>query len=144
MDFDGILNLGTNEPGPTNRNPRDGTLECMTDLVDCCGTESDSPSWSVRPERGDWYFPDGTAIGFGGGTRFLVNRSPNEIINGQQFYGSVRLFRRFSGVPERGRFRCELPNAADPSVNQIIYVNIRELIVINGYILMVTEVYVHA
>ena len=45
---------------------------------------------------------------------------------GQQFNGSVRLFHRFSAVPERGRFRCELPSAANPSVNQILYVNICE------------------
>ena len=59
MDFDDVLNLGANDPGPINRNPRDGTLECMTDLVDCCGTESGS---TMRIERGDWYFPDGTII----------------------------------------------------------------------------------
>ena len=40
---------------------------------------------------GDWYLPDGTRVGFGGGTRFLVNRGP-KIIYGQQFNGSVRLF----------------------------------------------------
>ena len=97
-------------------------LQCVTDLVDCCGTESGT----VRTECGDWYFPDGRRVEFGGGTRFLVNRGPNEVINRQQFNGSVRLFRRFSGVPERGRFFCELPNAADPTVNQVLYVNICE------------------
>ena len=125
MDFDDTLNIGSG-PAPTNRNPgSDGApgaaLECMTDLVDCCGTESGSP---MRTERGNWYFPDGTTVGFGSGTRFLVNRGPNEVINGEQFYGSVRLFRRFSAVPERGRFRCELPNAA--GVDQNLYVNICE------------------
>ena len=51
----------------------------------------------MRTERGDWYFPDGHRVGFGGGTWFLVNRGPNEVIlDGQQFYGSVRLFHRFS------------------------------------------------
>ena len=80
----------------------------------------------MRTEHGDWYFPDGRRVEFGGGTRFLVNRGPNEVINGKHFNGSVRLFRRFSGVPERGRFFCELPNAADPSVNQVLYVNICE------------------
>ena len=129
MDFDDTLNIGGG-PGPTNRNPgSDGAaLECKTDLVDCCGTESGSP---VRAQHGNWYFPDGTRVGefASSGTRFMVNRGPNEVINGQQFNGSVRLFRRFSAVPERGRFRCELPNNANPSVNQIIYVNICELIV---------------
>ena len=120
VDFDDILNIGSYII-PSNMNPSDRALQCITDLVDCCGTESGT----VRAERGDWYFPDGRRVEFGGGyTRFLVNRGPNEVIGEQQFNGSVRLFRRFSRVPERGRFRCELPNAANPSVNQNIYVNI--------------------
>ena len=125
MDLDDVLNLGSNEPGPTNRAParENAALECMTDLVDCCGTEPGSP---MRAVRGNWYFPDGSTVGFGGGTRFLVNRGPNEVITGQQFNGSVRLFRRFAGAPERGRFRCELPNAA--GVNQSLYVNICEFV----------------
>ena len=133
MDFDDVLNIGSGGSGPTNRDPRSdlyggAALECITDLVDCCGTEPDTPQNVIRTERGNWYFPDGTTVGFGGGTRFLVNRGPNELINGQQFYGSVRLFRRFSTVPGRGHFHCELPNAADPSVNQTLYVNICEFV----------------
>ena len=81
-----------------------------------------------RTERGNWYFPDGTVVlDTGNDTfteRFQVNRGPNEVIDGQTVCGSVCLFRRFSGVPGRGRFHCELPNAADPSVNQTIYVNV--------------------
>ena len=131
VDFDDIFNAGSGS-APTNRNPayEDSVLQCVTDLVDCCGTESDTPQNIMHTERGNWYFPDGTTVGFGSGTRFLVNRGPNEVINGEQFYGSVRLFRRFSAVPERGRFRCELPSAAHPIIyrNQIIYVNICEFI----------------
>ena len=128
MDFDDVLNIGTG-PAPTNRNPgSDGAaLECITDLVDCCGTESGSPV--SRTQHGDWFFPDGTNVELdSGNSHFLVNRGPNEVINGQYFNGSVRLFRRFSAIPERGRFRCELPNA--DGVDQTIYVNICELIVI--------------
>ena len=125
MDFDDIFNIG-GDPAPTNRNPAsdDAALQCMTDLLDCCGTESGT----VRTERGNWFFPDGTTIGFGSGARFLVNRGPNEVINAEQFNGSVRLFRRFSGAPERGRFRCELPSAADPNTDLILYVNICEFV----------------
>ena len=125
VDFDDVLNIGYNII-PSNRNLSDRALQCITDLVDCCGIESAT----VRAEHGDWYFPDGRRVGFGGGIwpRFLVNRGPNEVIDGQQFYGSVRLFRRFSRVPERGRFRCELPSAANPSVNQTLYVNICEFV----------------
>ena len=110
---------------PSNTNPRDGALKCVTDLVDCCGTES---SGTMRTERGNWYFPDGNRVVDSNNdtVRFQVNRGPNELLsNGTQIYGSVRLFRRYS-PPQRGRFRCELPNAANPSVDQTLYVNICE------------------
>ena len=128
VDYDDVFNIGSDPSNiPSNRNPvsANAALQCITDLVDCCGTESGS---TVRTEHGNWYFPDGATVGFGDGTQFLVNRGPNEVINGQQFNGSVRLFRRFSAAPERGRFRCEIPNAANPSVNQILYINVCEFI----------------
>ena len=142
MDFDDVLNIGSG-PGPTNRNPRSdvsgAALECITDLVDCCGTESDSPV--SRAQRGNWFFPGGTNVeSASGAARFMVNRGPNEVIHGQQFNGSVRLFRSFSAVTGRGRFYCELPSAANPSTDLTIYVNICELIVIIGY--MITEFYI--
>ena len=133
MDFDDTLNIGgSHRLGPSNAgNPNsDSTgaaLECITDLEDCCGTESGT----VRAMHGNWYFPNGSRVDDfvrDSSTRFMVNRGPNEIIGEQQFNGSVRLFRRYSNVRERGRFRCELPNAADPNINQTIYVNICELI----------------
>ena len=65
-------------PLPSNREPASAndSLQCITDLVDCCGTESGSPVCHSA-ERGDWYFPDGTTeVGFGSGTWFLVNRGP--------------------------------------------------------------------
>ena len=138
MDIDDILNIGSPDIAPTNRNPDSNgapgvALECITDLVDCCGTEPGTPSGVMRTVHGNWYFPDGNRVEFSNGaSRFLANRGPHEDINGQQFYGSVRLYKRFSGAPGRGRFRCELPNAADPSVNQTLYVNICEF-VINYY-----------
>ena len=127
MDFDDTLNIGGDPAAPTNRNPgtNGAALECITNLENCCGSESDSPV--SRAVHGNWYFPGGTRVGeFGGGTRFMVNRGPNEVIGQQQVNGSVRLFRRYSDVRERGRFYCELPNAAN--VNQTIYVNICELV----------------
>ena len=124
MDIDDVMYT---EPGsrpfsdlPSNTNPRDEAVLCVTDLVDCCA--------SPRTVRGNWYLPDGTRVGLdtGSGTpAFYANRGPNEVINGQTVYGSVRLYRRFTPA-QRGRFRCELPSAADPSVNQILYVNICE------------------
>ena len=126
VDFDDIM-YTTPDPCcndlPSNRNPRDEALKCVTDLVDCCGTESGT----MRTERGDWHLPNGGRVGFdnGGGVAFLANRGPNEEIDGQRFYGSVRLYRKYSPA-ERGHFRCELPSAANPSVNQILYANICE------------------
>ena len=99
----------------------------MTDLVDCCG--------APHTVRGDWYYhgrqtavPSSGSDNFitYGSPSFLSNRGPNEVRDRRQFYGSVRLFRRWSDPPERGRFRCEIPSAANPNVTQTLYVNIGE------------------
>jgi hypothetical protein len=126
VDLDDILYRAPGRQGydqpPTNAQPliHDGALLCVTDLVDCCN--------APRTVRGDWYYPNGRRVPSGnGGAAFLRNRGPNELINGRQFYGSVRLFRRWSSPRERGRFRCEIPSAADPNVTQILYANIGEL-----------------
>ena len=127
VDLADILYRVPGHPGydqpPTNAQPliHDGALLCVTDLEDCC----DAP----HTVRGDWYYPDGRTVlndTLGGPkpAAFLINRGPNEVRNGRQFYGSVRLFRRWSEPPERGRFRCELPSAADPNVTQTLYANI--------------------
>ena len=118
---------------PSNQRPdlHDQGLLCVTDLVDCC----ESP----KTVRGDWYLPDGRRIEDTFtmyGSLFRVNRGPNEVMNERQFYGSVRLFRRYSRPSGRGRFYCELPTAADPSVNQTLYVNIGELVIINSFSLI--------
>ena len=87
---------------------------CVTDLVDCCETEG----------LGNWYYPDGNTIVAGVGfSTFHTNRGQNEFISGQQFYGSVRLWRIYT-PPERGLFRCELSDAN--GVSQSLYVNICE------------------
>ena len=106
---------------PSNSNPRDEALLCVTDLIE-----------SPRTVHGDWYYPDGTRVEFNptASSTFRANRGPNVEMNGQiQFYGSVRLFRQYGNPPGRGRFYCELPSAADPSVNQTLYANIGNLLV---------------
>ena len=119
VDFDDILYTTSNADAPSNINPSDALL-CVTDLIDCCA--------SPHTVRGDWYFPDESRVGFGGsGAALQANRGPNEEINGQTVFGSVRLYRRYA-APERGRFYCELPSAANPSVNQTLYANICEFI----------------
>ncbi len=136
VDLDDVLYTApypccNTNPSNSRSELHDGALLCVTDLEDCCDTP--------RTVRGDWYYPDGRTVLTGnninavgpGPAIFLINRGPNEIINGRQFYGSVRLYRRWSGPPERGHFRCELPSAANSSVNQILYVNIGEYKSIN-------------
>ena len=66
--------------------------------------------------QGEWYFPNGNSVEIRG-TRY-----------GDIFYRNrgTRLVRlnRVGNPPERGRFRCEVPNAAGVMVT--MYVNIGE------------------
>ena len=115
VNFDDLL-YRTGTDGPTNANGLQ-TLMCVTDLVDCCETQA----------LGDWYYPDGSTVTGVGSPTFRTNRGQNEVISGQEFYGSVRLWRRYTPT-ERGLFYCELPDAN--GVNQNLYVNICELPII--------------
>ena len=125
VDIDDVIRFGAENVGgtPTNTNAglHESALLCVTDLEDCCDTP--------RTVRGEWYYPNGSIVDLdlgGRQVRFRRNRGPNEFFNGRQFYGSVRLFRRWSPT-ERGRFRCDLPSADNSSINQTIYANIGEL-----------------
>ena len=126
MDIDDIMYTAPNTDCcselPSNNNPRDEALLCVTDLENCCN--------APRTVHGDWYFPDGRRVEFNptASLSFRANRGPNEVRDGRQFYGSVRLFRRFGYPPGRGHFYCELPSAADSSVNQTLYANIGNFI----------------
>ena len=89
---------------------------CVTDLEACCEIQA----------LGNWYYPNGSRITLNSketGHSFKSNRGQNKVINGEQFYGSVRLWRRWTPM-ERGLFRCELPDA--DGVNQNLYVSICE------------------
>ena len=89
-----------------------GGLLCHTDRSGCC-RNSDGHA------QGHWYFPDPP------GDQVLIR---GERTTGDYFYRNrdariVRLNR--VGTPsERGRFRCEIPNASGDMVN--LYVNIGE------------------
>ena len=125
VDVDDILQFPeSSTTTPANDNGHhNNSLLCLTDLEDCCN--------DPRERRGSWYYPNGSEVTFNAGsTTFRRNRGPNQVINDQQFYGSVRLYRQGNST-ERGRFHCELPNAANPFVNQTIYVNICELATTN-------------
>ena len=123
VDIDDILQFPeSSTTTPANNNDHHNqSLLCLTDLEDCCS--------DPHTAQGEWYYPDGNTVSSSsGGNKFQRNQGANEVINGQQFYGSVRLFRE-GNPPERGRFRCELPNAANPFVNRVLYANICELII---------------
>ena len=107
VNFDDIPNIsGTG--GVTN----DIVLNCRTDLEACCNAVQENVA---APGVGEWYYPSGTALDFDtGGATFRRNRG----------LMIVRLWRRDTPA-ERGRFRCELPNAQN--VNQTVYVNICEM-----------------
>ena len=123
MDVDDIYSAtpdGLNQdPSNSNVKVHDQALLCLTDLENCCK--------SPRQVHGDWYYPDGRVVQYNIDARsnaFQRNRGSNQNIQGRQFYGSVRLWRRNSPT-ESGRFHCELPSAADSSVNLTLYVYIK-------------------
>ena len=123
VNIDNILYTVPGDSEPTNTNGlHDQALLCVTDLEDCCA--------EPHTVRGGWYYPDGNEVTFdrydGIGATFRRNRGPNEVINGHQFYGSVRLWRRWSNPPGKGRYRCELPSANDPNTFQTLYASIGE------------------
>ena len=117
VHFDDILDSGTINPAPNN-GLSVMTLACLTDLVDCCN--------EPRSQRGEWKYPNETEIVFdAGGATFRRNRIPNGLFYGPMVCGAIQLWRR--GIPpERGRFKCEIPSAANPTVNQTLYVHICE------------------
>ena len=124
VDVDDILSNTPSDPDPTNTVTlrHDLSLLCVTDLIDCCETP--------HTVRGEWYYPDGRIVPYDTGDQAAAlrrNRGPNEFRNGRHFYGSVRLFKRWSKPEQRGRFRCELPSAANSSINQTLYANIGEI-----------------
>ena len=90
-------------------------LLCNTDRFDCCRTSGSS----VAP--GQWYLPDGTQVG--SFTQEFANDPTENFFSRNRGPRVVRL-NRFGNPSERGRFRCEVPNAARDIVT--IYVNIGE------------------
>ena len=122
VDVDDVLYTENNDiPLNVYRVNHYKALLCVTDLVKCC-----------RIQRiGNWYFPNGSAVRDINLDRiyskqlvtFRSIRGQNEFRSGHQFYGSVRLFRRYS-TSIRGLFRCELPDANN--VTQTLYANIGE------------------
>ena len=126
MDLDDTLYTTSNNQNPTNANGHDQTLVCETDLVNCCESQM----------LGHWYLPNGDIVTNSGNKDFRSNRGPNEYRNGQQFNGSVRIFRRYS-PPQRGRFLCELPSNVSLSDIQTLYANIGESFFFLGLLMII-------
>ena len=92
-------------------------LYCNTDRSGCCRS-SDAADGVAQ---GHWYLPDGTQVG--SYTQESANDFTINFFSRDRFTGVVRLNRR--GIPvERGRFRCEVPNADGIMVT--MFVNIGE------------------
>ena len=90
-----------------------GGLLCHTDRSDCCRA-------SDGLAQGHWYLPDRSQVG---SYTEEDTGPPRNFFSRNRGAGIVRL-NRFGNPPERGRFRCEVPNAADDTVT--MYVNIGE------------------
>ena len=87
-------------------------LLCNTDRNDCCrGIDGAA--------QGQWYFPDPP----GGQVLIRGNRNTGNFFYRDRDAQIVRL-NRFGNPTERGRFRCEVPNAAGDNMH--LYVNIGE------------------
>ena len=106
---DGYVNAG--DLGDFSNGPY---LLCHTDNVDCC-SRREVPG---REVLGEWYLPNGTAVGSYGYNQYIRGRNFFARHRGQSI---VHLSR--DGTPsERGRFHCEIPNA--DGVNKTVYANI--------------------
>ena len=86
------------------------SVQCITDLHTCC-TNVDGP------HRGDWYFPDGTRLGFSGNT--YENRGPQR----------VNIRRRNNAYSPVGIYRCDIPtndvhDDSSSSLRDTVYVGL--------------------
>ena len=92
----------------------DGGLLCITDRSNCCRNIDGRA-------QGEWYFPAGGQVPTEGTQKNAFQDEHFFFRNRNE--GIVRLNRR-GDPPERGRFRCEVPNASGATVT--LYVNIGE------------------
>ena len=106
---------------------------CNTNKSDCCRA-GDTPDGVVL---GHWYYPDGSEI-----QSFTTQEGANptrDYFFRDRYIRIVRLNRH--GVPperNRGRFRCEVPDANGINVTQ--YVNIGEYYIMKFDVFMATTI----
>ena len=109
---DGYVLVSAIEIGSTS-------LYCNTNRSDCC-RGSDHPEGAAQ---GQWYRPDGSEV-MSFGIEDAANIGPNRnFFSRDRRTGIVRLNRN-GDPPERGRFRCEIPDVSGNIV--CVYVNIGE------------------
>ena len=90
-------------------------LLCVTDKLDCCKPLN-------GPLQGEFYYTDGSAVGYSQVNSLYRNRGPQV----------VRLNRRNGSVPAlTGIYRCEIPDSN--GTNQSIYINLTGLKMSTGY-----------
>ena len=95
------------------------TVICHTDLTTCCNTAS-------GPDRGDWYFPDGTRLPGAGFNNVITHpitvRYRNQLVRLQR--GPVGAI---SDIPS-GIYRCDIEtvavNSADNTARETVYVGV--------------------
>ena len=88
------------------------SVQCITDLSTCC-------SGNQGFHRGDWYFPDGTRLGFVFYNDIYENRG----------HGRVDLRRSNNPTSPVGIYRCDIPTVAvnddtDNSLRDTVYVGL--------------------
>ena len=102
----------------------DNGLYCNTDRSDCCG-RADHPNGTIV--QGEWYYPNGSQVqSF---THEVALDPTRSFFYRNRFTQAVRLNRDTGNPQERGRFRCEVPNADGDNVT--MYVNIGEWLVLS-------------
>ena len=93
-------------------------LHCNTDRSDCCRS-ADNPSGGAQ---GHWYLPNGIEV-MSYTIEDVGRPEPDNFFSRDMRTGVIRLNR--NGNPtDRGRFRCEIPDANGVTVT--LYVNIGE------------------
>ena len=85
------------------------SVQCHTDLTSCC------TSGLASADRPEWYFPDGTEMGFSSGDDDIY-----------QFRGNQRidLRRRNNVLSPSGIYHCEIPTDDGDLVKETVYVGI--------------------
>ena len=71
-------------------------VRCHTDLDSCCN--------GSLPHRGDWYFPNGTRLPFGGGNADNIIESRGEQV--------IDLRRKSNATSPTGIYRCDVSTEA--------------------------------